>query len=216
MPDYAEVAGCSSFKNNDLGTSPTYDNYGAYASTTLVGRPQMYQKNVYSAPTSCHYNNNNSFMGLHQKTPQENMVASAKKMNIIENRMADMMNNLNQTSYASSNSLNNHNISNNSSSLNSSSVPPTPSFGTAKRMNGKYNKIGNKMNFGDGRSTDQPLFIKSKYDGTWSSIPNANSTALNNASPYHHSASNLDGQANPNGNGSSLNYLTSFGKTDKV
>uniref|UniRef100_A0A182V3E7 Roundabout n=1 Tax=Anopheles merus TaxID=30066 RepID=A0A182V3E7_ANOME len=76
----------------------------------------------------------------------------------------------------------------------SSSVPHTPLFGTIKRTT-KYNKIGynkdNKLNFGDnGRSVEQPLFVKSKYDGTWSSVPSsvtmasaASSNMINN-SPY--------------------------------
>ncbi|XP_055634932.1 protein sax-3-like [Toxorhynchites rutilus septentrionalis] len=263
MPDYAEVAGCSSFKN-DLGGSPSYDNYGAYASTTLVGRAtgthpgvgtipvtaattaaaaagaQMYTqnqfdgKNVYSAPTSCHYNN---FINqhqlrhqqqLHQQQQQQQVLANAaeakryggsmksQKMNIIENRMADMMNNLghSQTSVSSAStavaaipgspyggsSVSNLNTNSSSNLLpagatgTSVSVPHTPLFGTIKRTT-KYNKIGynkdNKLNFGDnGRSTEQPLFIKSKYDGTWTSVPSTTASSANNInminnSPYH-------------------------------
>ncbi|XP_055545499.1 protein sax-3-like [Wyeomyia smithii] len=254
MPDYAEVAGCSSFKN-DLGGSPSYDNYGAYASTTLVGRstgnhpgaatgsattgtaftPNQFDgKNLYSAPTSCHYNN---FINQHQQRHQQQLhqqqpggggsgadvkrpggayggSIKSQKMNIIENRMADMMNNLghSQTSVASAaaipsspyggssvSNLNTNSSSNllpagGSASGASVSVPHTPLFGTIKRTT-KYNKIGynkdNKLNFGDsGRSSEQPLFIKSKYDGTWSSVPStvassANSINVINNSPYH-------------------------------
>ncbi|EAT41461.1 AAEL006898-PA [Aedes aegypti] len=253
MPDYAEVAGCSSFKN-DLGGSPSYDNYGAYASTTLVGRsignaasngtsvasgaPMFAQqqnqfdgKNVYSAPTSCHYNN---FINQHQLCHQQQLhqppsaagvepkrpggsyggSMKSQKMNIIENRMADMMNNLghSQTSVASASavvpglpgspyggsSVSNLNANSSSNLLPvagaSVSVPHTPLFGTIKRTT-KYNKIGynkdNKLNFGDnGRSTEQPLFIKSKYDGTWSSVPSTAASSANNInminnSPYH-------------------------------
>ncbi|EAT41462.1 AAEL006901-PA [Aedes aegypti] len=253
MPDYAEVAGCSSFKN-DLGGSPSYDNYGAYASTTLVGRsignaasngtsvasgaPMFAQqqnqfdgKNVYSAPTSCHYNN---FINQHQLRHQQQLhqppsaagvepkrpggsyggSMKSQKMNIIENRMADMMNNLghSQTSVASASavmpglpgspyggsSVSNLNANSSSNLLPvagaSVSVPHTPLFGTIKRTT-KYNKIGynkdNKLNFGDnGRSTEQPLFIKSKYDGTWSSVPSTAASSANNInminnSPYH-------------------------------
>ncbi|XP_053673917.1 protein sax-3 [Anopheles nili] len=305
MPDYAEVAGCSSFKN-DLGqTEPCYDNYGAYASTTLVGRStqlfaqnQFDGKNVYSAPSAatgsgCHYNNfinqqhqqqlqpaagvaasvsASSQYGLHgpqqlhsQHTlshPHQQQIGvhdkrerdangrpiggggsmKSQKMNIIENRMADMLNNLNQcspsgpaasyggmgSSYGGS-TVSNLNTGSHCSLLpagqpmaasstmamdvmsgmpvgssamggsGSSSVPHTPLFGTIKRT-AKYNKIGynkdNKLNFGDnGRSVDQPLFVKSKYDGTWSSVPSSVTTAsvssinMINNSPYqqlHH------------------------------
>ncbi|XP_039438865.1 protein sax-3-like [Culex pipiens pallens] len=249
MPDYAEVAGCSSFKN-DLGPhgSPSYDNYGAYASTTLVGRSVANQasssssipppggvpvfaqnqfdgKNVYSAPTSCHYNN---FINQHQQRHQQQLhqqqvpgegkrtgygasgSMKSQKMNIIENRMADMMNNLGHSQGGSSVSCN-LNGANSSSNLlpaggsgagTSVSVPHTPLFGTIKRSSAaaaaaaaKYNKIGynkdNKLNFGDnGRCTEQPLFIKSKYDGTWSSVPSTAASSANNInminnSPYH-------------------------------
>ncbi|XP_052894838.1 protein sax-3-like [Anopheles moucheti] len=303
MPDYAEVAGCSSFKN-DLGQSdPCYDNYGAYASTTLVGRSvQLYAqnqfdgKNVYSAPTlataaaapgGCHYNNfiNQQHQqrhqqqlqgqyGLHgpqqmhaqiQSQPHQQQIGvhdkrerdasgrpvgggsmKSQKMNIIENRMADMLNNLNQcastgptASYSTGGGIGSSYGGSTVSNLNSgshcsllpagqpmaasstltmdvmnglsgsvpsgngsaaggpggsSSVPHTPLFGTIKRTT-KYNKIGynkdNKLNFGDnGRSVEQPLFVKSKYDGTWSSVPSsvttASATSINmiNNSPY--------------------------------
>uniref|UniRef100_A0AAG5DD15 Roundabout n=1 Tax=Anopheles atroparvus TaxID=41427 RepID=A0AAG5DD15_ANOAO len=295
MPDYAEVAGCSSFKT-DLGQSPCYDNYGAYASTTLVGRSaQMFAhgkfdgKNGYSGPTGavataaassagCHYNNfiNQQHQQRHQQQlhpygvhggphqtgqPQQQIGVHDKrerdshgrpfgatgavgsgsgggsgsmksqKMNIIENRMADMLNNLNQSSSAGQHSspsgmgssyggstVSNLNIGSHCSLLpagqpmsttsamamdvvasmsasggGSSSVPHTPLFGTIKRT-AKYNKIGynkdNKLNFGDnGRSVEQPLFVKSKYDGTWSSVPSTATTSVNsinmiNNSPY--------------------------------
>ncbi|XP_058122734.1 protein sax-3-like [Anopheles ziemanni] len=296
MPDYAEVAGCSSFKT-DLGQSPCYDNYGAYASTTLVGRStQMYAhgkldtKTGYSAPSvaaatasgGCHYNNfiNQQHQQRHQQqlhmhqhspyslhsAPQQSAHQSqphqqvgvhdmrerdvngrpigsangasggggsmkSQRMNIIENRMADMLNNLNQSSslgqhpassgmgssYGGS-TVSNLNVGSHSSLLpagqpmastsvmamdvvasfstvggGSSSVPHTPLFGTIKRT-AKYNKIGynkdNKLNFGDnGRSVEQPLFVKSKYDGTWSSVPSTATTSVNsismiNNSPY--------------------------------
>uniref|UniRef100_A0A182JQB0 Roundabout n=1 Tax=Anopheles christyi TaxID=43041 RepID=A0A182JQB0_9DIPT len=300
MPDYAEVAGCSSFKN-DLGQSePCYDNFGAYASTTLVGRSvQLYAqnqfdgKNVYSAPTAtvsgvCHYNNfiNQQHQQRHQQQlqtqyglhgphqmqaqiqlqPHQQQIGvhdkrerdangrpigggggsmKSQKMNIIENRMADMLNNLNQcspsgptasygtgggmcSSYGGS-TVSNLNSGSHCSLLpagqpmaasstltmdvmssmpgsvpsgngsgggcgGSSSVPHTPLFGTIKRT-AKYNKIGynkdNKLNFGDnGRSVEQPLFVKSKYDGTWSTVPSSvtttSATSINmiNNSPY--------------------------------
>ncbi|XP_055612603.1 uncharacterized protein DDB_G0283357-like [Uranotaenia lowii] len=274
MPDYAEVAGCSSFKNQQelLDGSPSYDNYGAYASTTLVGRSgaimnsqqkqqqqqqngvgimynttalhhqqqqqqpqnQFDGKNVYSAPTTgCHYNN---FINQHQQRHQQQLhqqqqegsskrigggtsyggggSMKSQKMNIIENRMADMLllNGGSQSSVvsgaaglmgSSGSNLNGANSSTSnllplgSGSGTSASVPHTPLFGTIKRQSAsaKYNKIGynkdNKLNFGDnGRSTEQPLFIKSKYDGTWSSVPStaASSTGninMINNSPYH-------------------------------
>ncbi|XP_058056254.1 protein sax-3 [Anopheles bellator] len=288
MPDYAEVAGCSSFKN-DLGQTPCYDNYGAYASTTLVGcSAQMFGpnhfglgKSVYSAPTvtvatasgGCLYNNFinqqhqqrhqqqlqqqhappyglQSQIGVHDKRerdahgrPTGSGGGSMKnqKMNITENRMSDMLNNLNQSSstvqqeeagglgsslYGGS-TVSNLYAGSHCSLLpagqpmattsamamdvmvnmslgpvsspgtpgigGSSSVPQTPLFGTIKRTV-KYNKIGynkdNKLNFGDnGRSAEQQLFVKSKHDGTWSSVPSTAATSVSSInminSPYH-------------------------------
>ncbi|CAD7086145.1 unnamed protein product [Hermetia illucens] len=79
MPDYAEVAGCSTFKNHPI--SPLYDSCGAYATTNLVTNAKLYQNRyatgtlkdttgslggsgakhhrgngLYSAPSSNHYN----------------------------------------------------------------------------------------------------------------------------------------------------------------
>lgn len=248
MPDYAEVAGCSSFKN---ATSPNYESCGAYATTTLIGHGhQNYQ---YSAPNSCYYNNYNQTTDHSPPfVPPSN--ASNLKINIIENRM-DMMNNLSQTNggggvgATSSVSLSKGHTGLGNGKANgghsglgglSHSVPHTPVFGTIKRN--RYNKIGgynsngisnninsnssssnnnnnsnnindkNRINFGDnGRSLEQPLFIKSKYDGTWSSVQNSTSSLGNNINSYHVQSTNLD-----NHNNLSQNYLSSFGKSDNV
>lgn len=65
MPDYAEVAGCSTFKNTTQ--SPLYDSFGAYATTNLVRNANLFtnypnptaamdkNNSIYSAPTICHY-----------------------------------------------------------------------------------------------------------------------------------------------------------------
>lgn len=227
MPDYAEVAGCSSFRNPG---SPNYESFGAYATTTLVGRnfPNKFeQKNIYSAPNSVHYNNflNNSNNSSNQHQHQSNGSTTALtnnqlKMNIIENKMDHLMNNLNSPSHGSP------------ANQTSVSVPHTPMFGTIKRnrFNGSNNSNVNKLaysdkiNFGDnGRSLEQPLFIKS--NGTWTSIP---STTSNN-SGQHASSSYLHANHHPttqstqsslnlldNSQTNSQNYLTSFGKSDKV
>lgn len=133
MPDYAEVAGCSSFKN---GSSPTYDTFGAYASTTLVGR--QFAKNSYSAPNSVHYNNfinNGGAVGngnhhlQHQYNQNGNGVVGMSnnqlKMNIIENKMEQLMNNLNGTSNTSHAQQQQHQLNGKNGSA-SKSVPQTP------------------------------------------------------------------------------------------
>ena len=226
MPDYAEVAGCSSFKNP---SSPTYECYGAYATTTLVGRGfhnSFEHKNIYSAPNSVHYNNflNNSNNSNHQHLNGGSTTALTNnqlKMNIIENKMDHLINNLNGPA-------------------GSSSVPHTPMFGTIKRnrMNASHmsnasnasnsqnlNKLASysdKINFGEnGRSMEQPLFIKSKYDGTWKSIPstNASNGSTNHLSSYHNSPHQSPHHAllpDNNQKSNSHSYLTSFGKSDKV
>ena len=226
MPDYAEVAGCSSFKNP---SSPTYECYGAYATTTLVGRGfhnNFEHKNIYSAPNSVHYNNflnnsNNSNNSNHQHINGGSTTALTNnqlKMNIIENKMDHMINNLNGNG--------------------SNSVPHTPMFGTIKRnrmnsshisnssnnSNSKLTSYSDKINFGENaRAIEQPLFIKSKYDGTWKSIPSttASNGSTNHLSSYH---SNNSPHQSPhhallqenNMKSNSQSYLTSFGKSDKV
>lgn len=252
MPDYAEVAGCSSFKNS---TSPTYDTFGAYATTTLVGR--QFAKNSYSAPNSVHYNNFINGGGSigngnhhlqqqqqHQFNHNGNGVVSNNqlKMNIIENKMEQLMNNLN-------NPLNGgpmpqqQLVPKNGSPSVSKSVPQTPLMSTMRRnrlnnsINGKSNKLssyGDKINFGeDVRSSEQPLFMKSKFDGSWQSIPSttaltSSTTTSNNNSPSHlpyhpsprhhpmQSSLNQLGDNNNQPKTNSHSYLSSFGKSDKV
>lgn len=250
MPDYAEVAGCSSFKN---ANSPTYDTFGAYASTTLVGR--QYPKNSYSAPNSVHYNNfinnnNGGSMGNghhHMQQQQQYnhtvngvipMSNNQLKMNIIENKMEQLMNNLNSPNPPIGQQL----MATKGGSV-SKSVPQTPLLSTMRRnrlnnsINGKSNKLssyGDKINFGEeSRSSEQPLFMKSKFDGSWQSIPSttaltSSTTTSNNNSPnhlpYHHSPRHHPMQSSLNQLGDNNNqpktnshsYLSSFGKSDKV
>ncbi|CRK93194.1 CLUMA_CG006738, isoform A [Clunio marinus] len=249
MPDYAEVAGCSSFKNSN---SPTYDTFGAYATTTLVGR--QFSKNSYSAPNSVHYNNfinNGGSLGngshqlmQHQFNQSGNGAAPMSnnqlKMNIIENKMEQLMNNLNSPNPPAQQS---HQTPKKSSGSSSKSVPQTPLLSTMRRnrlnnsINGKSNKLssyGDKINFGeDGRGSEQPLFMKSKFDGSWQSIPSttaltSSTTPSNNDSPshlpYHHSprhhpmqsSLNQLGDNNNQPKANSHSYLSSFGKSDKV
>lgn len=249
MPDYAEVAGCSSFKN---GNSPTYDTFGAYATTTLVGR--QYAKNSYSAPNSVHYNNfingggsigNGNHHLQHQFNHNGNGVAPMSnnqlKMNIIENKMEQLMNNLNSPNPPNG-LLQHQQMPKNGSA--SKSVPQTPLLSTMRRNRlnnsingGKSNKLssyGDKINFGeDSRSSEQPLFMKSKFDGSWQSIPSTtaltSSTTTSNTNspshlPYHHSPRHHPMQASLNQLGDNNNqpktnshsYLSSFGKSDKV
>lgn len=248
MPDYAEVAGCSSFKT---GNSPTYDAFGAYATTTLVGR--QFPKNSYSAPNSVHYNNfiNNGGSignGNHHQHPYNHngngvipMTNNQLKMNIIENKMEQLMNNLNNPNPP--NGLQQHQLVAKNGSV-SKSVPQTPLLSTMRRnrlnnsINGKSNKLssyGDKINFGeDARVSEQPLFMKSKFDGSWQSIPSTNAmtssttTTSNNNSPshlpYHHSPRHHPMQSSLNQLGDNNNqpktnshsYFSSFGKSDKV
>lgn len=253
MPDYAEVAGCSSFKN---GNSPTYDTFGAYATTTLVGR--QYPKNSYSAPNSVHYNNfinsggsigNGNHHMQHQFNHNGNgvipMSNNQLKMNIIENKMEQLMNNLNSPKPTSASVAQQHQLvsSKNGNGSVSKSVPQTPLMSTMRRnrlnnsINGKSNKLssyGDKINFGEDEQSEQPLFMKSKFDGSWQSIPSttaltsSTTTASNNNSPshmpYHHSPRHHPMQSSLNQLGDNNNqpktnshsYLSSFGKSDKV
>jgi hypothetical protein len=267
MPDYAEVAGCSSFKT---GNSPTYDTFGAYATTTLVGR--QYPKNSYSAPNSVHYNNfingggsignGNHHLQQHPYNHNGNgvipMSNNQLKMNIIENKMEQLMNNLNNPNTVNAalaqqqqqqQQQQHHQMSTNGSPAMSKSVPQTPLMSTMRRnrlnnsINGKSNKLssyGEKINFGEdgSRTSEQPLFMKSKFDGSWQSIPSTSAltsstttTSNNNspshmpslpyhASPRHHpmqsSLNQLGGDGNNQPKTNSHSYLSSFGKSDKV
>lgn len=244
MPDYAEVAGCSSFKN---ASSPTYDSFGAYATTTLVGR--QYPKNSYSAPNSVHYNN---FIngGQHQQQQQQfalngssiSISNNPMKMNIIENKMEQMMNNLNNpTSAVSQSSTPVHQMKSNGTK----SVPQTPFLSSMRRNRNLNNGNSNsKLSSSYVDGAEQPLFMKSKFDGSWTSIPSttaltASTTTSNNNSPCHlppssyhaspsrshHLQSSLSQLNNADINaggkaGSNLlignSYLSSFGRSDKV
>lgn len=221
MPDYAEVAGCSSFKNS---ASPTYDSFGAYATTTLVGRQFSKNPNSYSAPNSVHYNN---FMAAaaaaaaasnHQQLPPSN---NQLKMNIIENKMEQLMNNLNNPASVSPSPMMP------SKNNGTKSVPQTPLLNTMRRnrlVNGSsINSSTNKSNKlssspylnGIDVSSEQPLFMKSKFDGSWTSIPStsamtSSTTTSNNNSPNHLpplSSYHAAAAASPRHHQSSLNQL---------
>lgn len=250
MPDYAEVAGCSSFKNP---TSPLYDSCGAYATTNLVKNANLFtnnfhaantkQSSLYSAPTSCHYNDepasgdhrhgsahafayseSNFPMFKHSATTKS--ATNSPKMNIIENQL-DAANNLNR-------------------SVSTASVPAAQlhhqllghhqlqfgGTGTIKRNGGqRLPKIGHsdKLSFGGGeaaRSMEQPLFVKSKEDGSWTTVVqnatyqyqvgggggggegDCSSTTQLNSKGGGHFGNNLSN--------TSPIYLSSFGKSDNV
>lgn len=256
MPDYAEVAGCSSSFQNS--SSPTYDSFGAYASTTLVGR--QYPNNSYSAPNSVHYTNFiNSTManGKYQQqfTPNGSSMSidtGPLKMNIIENKMEQMLNNLNNPTNAISQSTLSMNqrqqqqqkqAVHQMKSNGSRSVPQTPFLSSMRRNRHLINNSKLSSPFVDG--AEQPLFMKSKFDESWSSIPSTtaltdSTTTSNNNSPSHltsssspfrshHLQSSLNqlnnadysaGMGNNGKAGSNLligsSYLSSFGKSDKV
>lgn len=216
MPDYAEVAGCSTYQNPH---SPTYNSsFGAYATTTLVGQYNTKQFQYDSSKTgtssfgsmgtspspSTMYNN---FINSEAST-----LASPNKMNIIENRM----NKINHKSSSSSPPLptsqppfplpppplpsvgsiiplhiNNdkfmsyqqhqqqhqspvkHIVSSDNNSSLAKYPPPSPQFGNnaTNATIKSRTRLNNRFGDGSGKS-EQPLFIKSKYDGSWSSINN--------------------------------------------
>lgn len=261
MPDYAEVAGCSSTFQNS--SSPTYDSFGAYASTTLVGR--QYPNNSYSAPNSVHYTNFINSTMTNGKYQQQFALNGSSismsndtgplKMNIIENKMEQMLNNLNNPTNAisqSSLSVNqrqqqqqqqqtiHHQMKSNGNG--SKSVPQTPFLSSMRRNRHLINNSKLSSPFVDG--AEQPLFMKSKFDESWSSIPSTtaltdSTTTSNNNSPSHltstspfrshHLQSSLNqlnnadysaGMGNNGKAGSNLligsSYLSSFGKSDKV
>lgn len=219
MPDYAEVAGCSTYQNPH---SPTYNSsFGAYATTTLVGQynPKPYQYDSSKTGTSSFgsmgtspspstmYNN---FINSEAST-----LASPNKMNIIENRMNKISHKSSSTPplpttqpplpppppLASVGSIIPLHINNDqfmssyqqqqqqlqqhqspvkhivSNSDNSSSLakypPPSPQFGnnTTNATIKSRTRLNNRFGDVNGKS-EQPLFIKSKYDGSWSSINN--------------------------------------------
>lgn len=273
MPDYAEVAGCSTFKNSRQ--SPLYDSFGAYATTNLVRNVNLFtnphyptigkNNSIYSAPTICHYNGNDSNGGSSIGSVQNNFQhliggngpyfaksngkAAANKINIIENAI-DAINNLNRSSTSTV-----HGSPTNSSSVTDTtmvsikSVPSTPLIGMSQSGTNRRNRLpkvghSDKISFGgsdNGRNIEQPLFIKSKEDGSWTSIQNntsyhssVNSTNSNkngggingdiNINKYKINASNnsLNNIKNsPNPQNSSNNatnpiHLSSFGRADNV
>lgn len=246
MPDYAEVAGCSTFKNP---TSPLYDSCGAYATTNLVKNANIFTNNfhnnnknsIYSAPTSCHYNvedrdgvgvgggssNNNgnitggmghSFAYSESNFPTHN---KATKMNIIENKM-DMINNLNRSSSSASVvPMNGYG----GGVIGVGGGMKCGSVGTIRRN--RLPKLGHcdKISFGgsdNGRTLDQPLFVKSKEDGSWTTVQNSTyhfQQGNSNSSDNHNSNSKINFSGNNSvygGGGGGSGYLSSFGKSDNV
>lgn len=217
MPDYAEVAGCYSYQQKNNLTSPQSDNFGAYATTSLIAANSAASagliennfdcKNIYSAPTSCHYNindyeNDNSSYPFTQINIKNNFTSLSnnrpKKMSIIENKM-DVINNFNPPS---------------SSDVDGQHSSTAQVFGTIKRnrltkkTTAAQGMSDNKINFGgcdNGRTLEQQLFVKSKQNGTWTSVQNTSS--LNS---YHNSISDSFNKSN------TLKYLSSFGKADNV
>lgn len=148
MPDYAEVAGCSTFKNTQ---SPLYDSFGAYATTNLVRNVNLFanphypnaakNNSVYSAPNVYHYNGNEpnggggggigrNFMHLDTNFTANGKTASPK-MNIIENKM-DAINNLNRSSSsvaAATGSSATSSVATDTTMVSIKSVPSTPLIG---------------------------------------------------------------------------------------
>lgn len=272
MPDYAEVAGCSTFKNSTQ--SPLYDSFGAYATTNLVRNVNLFtnphyptigkNNSIYSAPTICHYNANdsngggsigsvhNNFQHLNGGNGPNlgtlNGKTVANKMNIIENKI-DAINNLNRSSSSTVHgSSANSSVVIDTTMVSIKSVPSTPLIGMSQSGTNRRNrlpKIGHsdKISFGgsdNGRNIEQPLFIKSKEDGSWTSIQNntsyhssVNSTNSNknggingdinlnkfkiNAS--NNSLSNIKNSPNPqnsSNNATNSIHLSSFGRADNV
>lgn len=252
MPDYAEVAGCSTYQNPH---SPTYDNssYGAYATTTLIGHSKLFQydssKTGTSSIGSIGTSPSPSTMYNNFINSESSTLASPNKMNIIENRMNKLNHKsspppngvvigdqflyqqqqqqhspLKQHIVNTNNMINNSHCNNGSNSSLTTSKPhltPTHNNGgggatikSRTRFNNKYNE---KISFGDinGKAiNEQPLFIKSKYDGSWTSVNNTTNS-------YHSQQLGLDttvvsnncSNNNKQHKNSSQNYLSSFGKT---
>lgn len=189
MPDYAEVAGCSTFKN---AQSPLYDSFGAYATTNVVRNVNLFanphyptgkSNGIHSAPNAV-ADPTNGRPFLPASEPPYPLIVKAngktaamhKTMNIIENKM-NAMNNLNRSTQsvqmtAAANAMDRQ-------MAGIKSVPSTPLIGlngTVRRT--RLPKIGHcdKISFGgcdNGQSIEQPLFIKSKEDGSWTSVQNS-------------------------------------------
>lgn len=259
MPDYAEVAGCSSFKNP---ASPLYDSCGAYATTNLVKNANLFTNNfhaanvkapsLYSAPTSCHYNDeapsavdhrhgsahafayseSNFPMFKHSATTKS--ATNSPKMNIIENQL-DAANNLGRSVSTASVPAGNHQQPHHQ--LLGHHQLQFGGTGTIKRNGGqRLPKIGHsdKLSFGGGetaRSMEQPLYVKSKEDGSWT-------TVVQNAT-YQYQVGGGGGSGGGVGDGDCISsttqlnskggghfgnnlsntspiYLSSFGKSDNV
>lgn len=153
MPDYAEVAGCSTFKNTQ---SPLYDSFGAYATTNLVRNVNLFanphypntgkNNSVYSAPNMFHYNSNDTNVGgsggggggnnrnfMDTNGFPANGKTASPKMNIIENKM-EAINNLNRStaSVAASSATGSpatSSVATDSTVVSIKSVPSTPLIG---------------------------------------------------------------------------------------
>lgn len=170
MPDYAEVAGCSTFKNTQ---SPLYDSFGAYATTNVMRNINLFanphypntnkNNSVYSAPNMFHYNSNDTNVGgggggssvggginnRNFMASDANFTANGKtaspKMNIIENKM-EAVNNLNRSSASvaasATGSPATSSVATDTTMVSIKSVPSTPLIGMYPRI-----KKRRKINF---------------------------------------------------------------------
>lgn len=191
MPDYAEVAGCSTFKNTT--TSPLYDSFGAYATTNVVRNTNTFgggggnhflhankksNNSLYSAPTICHFNTNDGHNFAHSDANFGSVNKTGSKMNIIENKI-DLMNNLNRSSSSANGSVASVAAAAGAATMSgmANGPPATPIIGMSTMRRNRLPKLGHcdKISFGggdNGRNIDQPLFIKST-DGSWTSVQNS-------------------------------------------
>lgn len=153
MPDYAEVMGCSTFKK-PVSPQEQLDSHGAYATTNLVRNATAYHASIlrgksrtnYSTPAINHLNANGDCD--FSARSESNLPAAPKakpRMNIIENKF-ELINGINRPS------------------------SPSPSRSSARRNVAPKIEHSDKIKFGG--PIDQPLFVKSREDGSWTSVQN--------------------------------------------
>lgn len=203
MPDYAEVAGCSSFKSLN---SPKYETYGAYATTSLIQNNYRNNKNTYSAPNSIHYSNY-----LNSQQAQYTDVSSNNQVKIYENKLENLLNLNNLNSPAAITPVYNQ--------LADPGVRGSPKIGSNKRIkvkNTSKNSINNLTSYNE-ETVEQPLCIRS--NGTWSPTSTSPPPNSNNEFSYQNPLSQsypLKNLSDNNHKNNSQSYLSSFGKVDKV
>jgi hypothetical protein len=150
-------------------------NFSPYATTSLIGQFSnnfANNKNTYSAPNSVHYNN-----------------FEQVKMNIIENKMENILNNFNSPSR----------VITADKQVMDGELCTINSRGSRNRLrnnNSHQKNYSDKINVGDAH--------------TWSTYQSTSQSQTN--SPAHFPNRNLD--TNPKNN--SQIYLSSFGRIDKV